>query len=43
MAGGPWIFHFSLSGAVGYFLCLQVSAVLQSAVNISVGPAGLWL
>lgn len=37
----PHVFNFSLSDVVGYFLCLQLSAALQPAVNISVGPAGL--
>lgn len=37
------VFHFSLSDVAGYFPCLQLSAALQPAVNISVGPAGLLL
>lgn len=37
----PRVFNFSLSDVVGYFMCLQLSAALQPAVNISVGPAGL--
>lgn len=37
----PRVFHFSLSDVVGCFLCLQLSAALQPAMNISVGPAGL--